>query len=123
MIRESVGKGGRNGTGDVLYIQILLSDWLTRKGITPITIDGICGTHTIQAIQSFQRAEVGLTDGRVDPNGPTLRALQRKHIQALTSGKLMKPIPRAYLPIKRITSQSVEKLVDTYLAKLRSGLS
>lgn len=121
MIRDSVGKAGRNATGDVLYVQVLLSDWLIRKGRAPITIDGLCGTQTIQAIQTFQQAETGLADGRADPNGPTIRALQKKHIQALASGQLLKPIP-ADLPVGRIGAQSVEKLAETYLAKLRAGM-
>jgi peptidoglycan hydrolase-like protein with peptidoglycan-binding domain len=41
-----------------------------------LVMDGIAGPKTIGAIQQFQQMNFGFADGRVDPSGRTLRALQ-----------------------------------------------
>jgi hypothetical protein len=62
----SVGRGGRNASGDVKAIQQALG----------IGVDGDCGSKTIAAIEAFQRS-IGQAkpDGRIDAGGPTERAL------------------------------------------------
>jgi hypothetical protein len=46
-------------------------------GFPPLDVDGMVGPLTISAIENFQRRTVGMSspDGRVDPNGRTLQAL------------------------------------------------
>lgn len=78
-IMQSVGKGGRNRSDDVRAVQKLINENIGR--ITPLALldeDGDIGPKTIGAIEEFQRRVVRMTkpDGRVDPNGATLLALQ-----------------------------------------------
>ncbi len=65
-LRGSVGRGGKNQSGDVKAVQAALG----------IAADGQCGGQTIAAIEAFQRDQ-GLprADGRVDPGGATEKAL------------------------------------------------
>jgi hypothetical protein len=62
----SVGRGGKNGAGDVRAVQAALG----------LPSDGQCGGQTIAAIEAFQR-NMGQAkpDGRVDAGGATERAL------------------------------------------------
>jgi len=41
----------------------------------PLAVDGLVGPLTIAAIEKYQRRQLGWADGRVDPDGPTIRAL------------------------------------------------
>ncbi len=79
-ISASVGRGGSNQRGDVLTVQKLINQNI--GSITPLRLlaeDGRIGPMTIGAIEEFQRRVVRLSrpDGRVDPNGKTLKALNR----------------------------------------------
>ncbi|MFL4967232.1 MAG: peptidoglycan-binding protein [Xanthobacteraceae bacterium] len=76
-ISASVGLGGRNLAGDTFTIQQLLNRARQNDGLPPIAVDGLVGPETIGAIRAFQQSRVGFSDGRVDPNGPTLAALNR----------------------------------------------
>jgi hypothetical protein len=62
----SVGRGGKNKPDEVKAVQRSLG----------LNDDGKCGTGTITAIEKFQKS-LGQTrpDGRIDPGGPTARAL------------------------------------------------
>src|SRR5579871_4017090 len=83
-IRQPVGSGGRNLRGDVYYVQFLLCDYRCRNFAPPITVDGIVGPETIGAIRAAQQDFAGTVDGRVDPKGPTLSALERAHFVGIT---------------------------------------
>jgi hypothetical protein len=79
-IFQSVGRmGGKNRPDDVITIQQLLNKPPAAKGgaMPPLDVDGLCGPKTIDAIQKFQLHHFGWpgADGRVDPNGPTLKKL------------------------------------------------
>lgn len=68
----SVGAQGRNARADVLAVQGALN----RRAGAGLVEDGQCGSKTIAAITAFQRAQgLRAADGRVDPGGPTERAL------------------------------------------------
>jgi ABC-type multidrug transport system fused ATPase/permease subunit len=76
MLFGSVGQGGLNRRDDALAIQGLLGDLLIAQGSSPLKIDGIVGPRTNKAILDYQRTTSGLPhDGRIDPNGPTLKQL------------------------------------------------
>ena len=79
-IRHAVGRGGTNRYRDVLYVQQHLNHFLVRCGGRPIAEDGDCGRRTNKAIGTFQQEMVrGIRpDGRIDPGGQTLRALERE---------------------------------------------
>ena len=75
-LRGSVGTNGKNARGDVRIVQLLLNGWLRRAGQPLLAIDGIAGPLTCKAISSCQQAlRLSVADGRVDPSGPTLKAL------------------------------------------------
>jgi peptidoglycan hydrolase-like protein with peptidoglycan-binding domain len=67
----------------VLYVQILLTDWLLVNKNTTIAIDGLVGSETIGAIRQFQAANTAVVDGLVEPNRSTINALENKHIATL----------------------------------------
>jgi hypothetical protein len=88
-IAASVGRGGINRQDDVRIVQNLLNK--NRSfGQSPITVNGLANAETIAAIEDFQRRALKLTnpDGRVDPNGNTLKALDGGGLQNTTATNL-----------------------------------
>ena len=78
VIARSVGAGGANVPADVRTIQAALNDVPSgRGGPSPaLSVDGIIGPMTLAAIKRFQQAHaLRVVDSRIDPNGPTLAAL------------------------------------------------
>jgi uncharacterized protein (TIGR02594 family) len=79
LLSGSVGRGGVNRPQDVKAVQELINKHIGRlTPWRPLVVDGRIGPLTIGAIEEFQRRIVHLSrpDGRVDPGGQTLRALQ-----------------------------------------------
>lgn len=76
-IDKSVGQGGFNHKGDVQTIQRLLNLIEVSDGgpMPPLAEDGLVGPKTIGAIRGFQQFHHTGSDGRVDPNGPTLKKM------------------------------------------------
>jgi putative chitinase len=77
-IEQSVGRNGVNQRRDVKTIQLALNMNLGRLvPLAPLAVDGGIGGATITAIEEFQRRVMSQTtpDGRVDPNGRTLKEL------------------------------------------------
>jgi peptidoglycan hydrolase-like protein with peptidoglycan-binding domain len=80
-ITGSVGRGGKNyPASDVMTVQYLLNCVPATQGgpAKELAVDGAAGPKTIAAIEGFQRKLGGFADGRVDPGGATLRALQAR---------------------------------------------
>ena len=80
-INGSVGRGGKNyPPSDVMTVQYLLNCVPATQGgpTKELAVDGAAGPKTIAAIEGFQRKLGGFADGRVDPGGATLRALQAR---------------------------------------------
>ena len=80
-ISGAVGRNGRNFPPvDVVTVQYLLNCVPAGQGgpSPELAVDGAAGPKTIAAIEKFQRATGALADGRVDPGGNTLRALQQR---------------------------------------------
>lgn len=79
-IDHSVGKGGKNRPVDVIKIQNLIAnnDRYTELP-TPLPLTGINDSRLEKAIEAFQKNHPGLhvIDGRVDPHGKTLQALNQ----------------------------------------------
>ena len=75
----SVGRGGQNNEVDVRAVQ----ERLVRNAIQ-VTVDGKVGPQTIGAIERFQQHRIGVSDGRVDPNGNTWRALMGQQVPRQT---------------------------------------
>lgn len=79
-ITASVGKNGQNKVQDTFPMQIMLNKFIIPGCLKPtqmLAVDGIIGKKTIAAIRDFQRRICGFSnpDGRIDPGGKTLNAL------------------------------------------------
>ncbi len=77
-ISQSVGKSGGNIKHEVRYVQALLNVWRDHNRRPLLKMDGIADTKTIAAVDEFQQAKFGYSDGRVDPNAPTIRKLEEQ---------------------------------------------
>ncbi len=122
-ITSSVGVGGKNVAGDVMYVQLLLNDARMRSGLPPIAIDGLTGPETESAIRAFQALFTPSRDGRVDPNGPTISALEDAHLLGVLSGRFADYVrnnPRVRLNRDIATTNGLFQL---YLKTLRDGLN
>ncbi len=75
-INQSVGHNGVNQKIDVRTVQAQLNAQKP-SAITKLIVDGKSGPLTIAVIRNFQKLVVGLRhpDGRIDPSGKTLIAL------------------------------------------------
>jgi hypothetical protein len=85
-IRHSVGRGGTNRPDDVAVVQTLLNAVIDQLvPLRSLSASGRCDPTTVAAITEFQRRVVGLIhpDGRVDPGGRTLAALNASGSPAL----------------------------------------
>lgn len=87
IISASVGRGGVNKPDDVIVIQILLNRIpATDGGPDPqLDADGLIGPKTLAAIDGFQQHHQLGSDGRIDPGGKMLAALQRAVASAIVS--------------------------------------
>jgi hypothetical protein len=76
-IGGSVGKGGANAKADTRLIQELLNSVPPEEGGPDLLLaeDGLIGPRTQAAIDKFQRTVLPHPDGRIDPDGPTIKAL------------------------------------------------
>lgn len=76
-ISAPVGEGGRNLAADTRTIQQALNEVnpAVERPAPLLKVDGIVGPKTLAAIRAFQKRRLGFADGRVDPNGQTIRAL------------------------------------------------
>jgi hypothetical protein len=77
IIKGSVGRGGRNNPDDVKAIQDALNAQNAADGgpNPKLAVDGLAGPRTIAAIEKYQYRHLGWADGRADPDGPTIHAL------------------------------------------------
>lgn len=76
-ISKSVGAGGQNNKSDTKIVQKLLNNFIVALGLPALVEDGDCGAKTVAAIKKFQSQIQGYSkpDGRVDPGGKTIAAL------------------------------------------------
>ena len=76
-IGSSVGAGGINAKADTLMVQQLLNSVPREEGGPDLLLaeDGLIGPRTQAAINKFQKKVLPKPDGRIDPGGPTIKAL------------------------------------------------
>lgn len=76
-IAGSVGKGGTNKKADVQLVQKFLNSTPPEEGGPALLLaeDGLIGPKTQAAIDKFQAKVLSRPDGRIDPHGPTIKAL------------------------------------------------
>jgi hypothetical protein len=82
-ITQSVGSGGVNHALDVQTVQAQLNAQMPRSMVR-LVVSGQADSATVAAIRNFQSVVVGLRhpDGRVDPAGKTLAALNNPASEA-----------------------------------------
>ncbi|MBE8515973.1 hypothetical protein ILP97_00245 [Amycolatopsis sp. H6(2020)] len=85
-MRGTVGAGGSNDANDVGYVQVLLNDWRDHVNLPLIAVDGRSGPRTEGAIRDAQTAIGSVVDGRLDPDGPGISALEQAHLAAIAAG-------------------------------------
>ena len=86
-ISQSVGLKAPNYRKDVMVVQTLLNRNVRHLlPYQPLVIDGFSGPLTIGMIKTFQARHVDMQrpDGRVDPNGKTLKHLKQTKISSST---------------------------------------
>lgn len=88
VITAPVGVGGKNLRQDVLIIQAALNDIEPSDGgpFPKLKVDGISGPRTANAISGFQRRAIAFVDSRIDPDGPTLKAINQRRVPMVTLG-------------------------------------
>ena len=96
-VQNPVGPNSPNEFEDVKVVQILLNLNQGRSGGTTLSTDGVFGSNTQTAIAAFQRTVMGAAqpDGRVDPNGATLRELCADIPDGFSDVKLQGIMPSA----------------------------
>jgi putative chitinase len=90
-ISSSVGRNGSNKHDDVKTVQILINMSIGKLvPLAPLEADGGIGSKTITAIEEYQRRVLSMPqpDGRVDPNGTTLKKLREGVPDGFTAEKL-----------------------------------
>lgn len=124
-ISGSVGAGGMNKTPDVSIIQKALNDISAEDGgaaAAPLKVDGIAGTLTRTAITRYQQKNVTIIDGRVDPNGPTIRAMNESlgggGVDIVAAGSGAGVAKGGKSPFQPLDPKVVTKIVGL-LAKIR----
>jgi hypothetical protein len=82
---DPVGPDDANTPGDVAYAQLLLNDWRGRNGFELIGVDGQFDSVG-SAITDFQEAVGFEADGRLEPGGGVIRALETDHFAGASQG-------------------------------------
>lgn len=121
-ITASVGLNGVNRPADVRHVQSRLNEFRKSRGQPPIAVDGIAGPRTVAAIKSFQAAMPRIADGRVDPRGPTLAALEGQSGEdaaARAAAIFIAHLDR----IDDLRNPNLPRQIRTSVAKLRNSAS
>lgn len=93
-IQGRVGHLAANGPDDVKAVQRQLNDHMLPPR-QKLTVDGKCGPKTIAMIRDFQQNVCSMrnADGRVDPGGKTLMALNNPGSSGLWARMSLAPAP------------------------------
>jgi hypothetical protein len=93
-VGASVGRNARNNKSDVTKVQGRLNALMIAPRKT-LVVDGICGMKTRRMIADFQKnaADFRWPDGRVDPGGRTLNALNDDVSAELWAGTSNSTVP------------------------------
>jgi peptidoglycan hydrolase-like protein with peptidoglycan-binding domain len=121
IIGGSVGANGANVRGDVRLVQRLINDVRARKNLRPLlVVDGIAGQKTNAAISQYQ-SDCGLiTDGRIDPTGPTIKRLIQDHLASLQASVIKPPLNPHFNLTDPNVSAVASPILRAYFEALRS---
>ena len=128
-ISGSVGRGGSNRFADAVHVQGLLNQSSISNRGALLVVDGLVGPKTIAAITQFQAQSTGARDGRIDPDGRTLKALEgsnpdlacRPLARAITGlcDQVMAAMPASGLPLNHLPMLQVRNNVRNSVDALR----
>ncbi len=128
-INSPVGENGRNIADDVRTVQRLLNGVPPGSGGPgkPLKTDGVAGPLTKAAIKQFQSRQLLRADGRVDPEGPTLKKLRALNLGGGLSGQAAPATPGVTPPAGDITLRLATALlvapeVRSAIVRARSAL-
>jgi hypothetical protein len=118
-ISAAVGARGKNVPDDVTTIQDALNQVPPGEGgpVPALDVDGRCGPLTIEAISRFQKAQLGWSDGRVDPNNVTIAKL-RTYADEDSPGVAEAAGPRKAKPHKKHKKPRPPDQLDKEIMKL-----
>jgi putative chitinase len=119
-ISHAVGQNGIADRDDVKTVQILINLNLDKlPGTAPLSEDGVAGASTIAAIEEFQRRVAGIKkpDGRVDPDGVTLRKLHlgmaagftERHLQGVMIHATRANVAKYFPGLKKMSASGIDK--------------
>ncbi|MEU2062376.1 peptidoglycan-binding protein [Streptomyces sp. NPDC013455] len=113
-ITQSVGVGGANLRSEAQYVQALLNVFRADHGLSALELDGRVGPLTVAAIENFQNAVTGVVDGRVDPGGPAIIALEEQIAPALDEVRAVTilSLPLSYRPAEEEPPVEEEPVLD-----------
>jgi peptidoglycan hydrolase-like protein with peptidoglycan-binding domain len=96
-LSASVGRDGTNHLYDVVIVQALLNGVPADQGgpDAQLAVDGLIGSGTISAIETFQSHHSPVVDGRVDPGGGTLTSLNALSTADLAATVILRFGPNA----------------------------
>jgi peptidoglycan hydrolase-like protein with peptidoglycan-binding domain len=130
LLLTSVGEGGGNNGIEVKIVQMLLNAWLGDSNENLLKVDGIAGPLTKEAISSYQKWNGGAVDGRVDPNGRTIKSLVQLNAQIMKKAALNTPNGRRYFEMSagssskfNVKSDLIGRMDTAYVRSLRSLLA
>jgi murein DD-endopeptidase MepM/ murein hydrolase activator NlpD len=106
-ITRSVGRGGINDYKDTFTIQELINKCIhLLNPLKKLKLDGKVGNQTIKSIELFQKNVLKMVspDGRVDPEGNTLKILNQKAVHqkilSVSNSFSAQPIKSVKFPLK-----------------------
>lgn len=108
-ILKSVGAGGSNLANDTRHVQAALDIWSVADKVPSVVVDGIVGPRTIAAIRNFQSRKSLFSDGRVDPNGPTIKRLEA-NLLSTAAGQLSNSVANILRNVQREASSGLTPL-------------
>jgi peptidoglycan hydrolase-like protein with peptidoglycan-binding domain len=114
-IRYSVGENAKNQVVDVRVVQSLINKVVEANKLKPLDTlktDGVAGRKTKHAIREYQRRVIGMSapDGRVDPDGRTIKKL-------IIESSQQSPSPNAQqgLPVRPLFNPVQKSPIEMFL--------
>ena len=113
---------GHGKPDDIRTVQRLLNALLPPEGGPDLVLaeDGICGPKTQAAINKHQKFAVGFVDGRIDPQGKTIRALTGFIVSSPTVPQGILGQNEAGQPAANTPNARVRPLFETVLVILEA---
>lgn len=105
-IKYAVGENAKNQSVDVKVVQFLVNKAIEANKLIPLDTlktDGVAGKKTKHAIREYQRRVIGMSspDGRVDPEGKTIKKLIAESSQQSSNSKPAFSVKPLFNPVQK----------------------